>query len=110
MCYPLTESRVTGGEALSLQQWDSAAGRVDMRGYAQRTDTEGAGLPGRANGRSDAHQSGRVHANGDEKVLSRVLAESRASGILENQRVYVERPRHDRFCLRVMLMVSVIPH
>lgn len=81
-----------------------------MRGYAQRTDTEGAGLPGRANGRSDAHQSGRVHANGDEKVLSRVLAQSRASGILENQRVYVERSRHDRFCLRVMLMVSVIPH
>lgn len=96
MSYPLTESRVTCGEALSLQQWDSAAGRVDMRGYAQRTDTEGAGLPGRANGRSDAHHSGRVHANGDEKVLSRVLAESRASGILENQRVYVERPRHDR--------------
>lgn len=90
---------------MSLQQWDCAAGRVDMRSYAKRTDTEGAGLPGRANGRSDAHHAGRVHANGDEKVLPRVLAQSRTRGILDNQRVYVERPRHDCSCLREMLMV-----
>lgn len=40
---------------------------------ANRADTESTGLPGWAHRRVDRHHGGRMHADGDEEVLSGML-------------------------------------
>lgn len=58
---------------LTLQHRNAAAGRVEMGRDANRADTESTGLPGWAHRRVDRHHGGRMHADGDEEVLSGML-------------------------------------
>ena len=96
VCDPLAVLSLPG--ELPLQQWDASSGRVDVRGNAQRTDAECAGLPRWAHGSRYAHHAWRVHTDGDEEVLSYMLAQRCGSnGVLYDQRVHIEGSRHGCF-------------
>lgn len=80
LCEPLAVWCISARESWSLQQRQASPGRVHMRGDAERTHAEGSAFPGRTCGRRDTHHTRCVHADGDEEVLRRVLAQRRGSG------------------------------
>lgn len=82
MRYPLTVLRLRSWK-LTLQHGDAAAGRVDVGRDAQRANTESPVFPGRTHRCGDRHDARRVHAEGNEEVLSRVLSCSRPHRILD---------------------------
>lgn len=94
MRYPVTVLCLRSRE-VTLQHGNAAAGRVDVGRDAQRTNAESPRFPGRTHRSADRHHARRVHADGDEEVLSRVLRRSRSHRVLDYQRVDIERPRHD---------------
>ena len=61
---------------------------------AHGTHAEGPTLPRRADGRADTQHARGMHADGDEEVSHRMLHRCGAHGILDDQRVDVEGPRH----------------
>ena len=90
---PVAVLRLRAGK-LTFKHGDAAARRVDVGRDAHGTHAEGPALPGRAGGRADAQHTRGMHADGDEEVPHRMLHRCGAHGVLDDQRVDVEGPRH----------------
>ena len=90
---PVAVLRLRAGK-LTFEHGDAAARRVDVGRDAHGTHAEGPALPGRAGGRADAQHTRGMHADGDEEVPHRMLRRRGAHGVLDDQRVDVEGPRH----------------
>lgn len=83
MGYPLTVLHLRGRK-LALQHGNAAAGRVDVGRDAQRAHAKSPVFPGWADRSRDRHDAGRVHADGNEEVFSRVLSLSRSHHVLDD--------------------------
>lgn len=73
-----------GSWKLTLQHGNAAPGGVEVGRDAQRAHAESAVLPGRTHRSRDCHDAGRVHADGNEEVLSRMLGRSGSHRILDD--------------------------